>query len=341
MIIIPVLWMALILYGIGVNRNGRRPLELNQSTVLRGICAVEIMMGHFGLMSGDTILYPNRKAGILFVGVFFMLSGYGTAYGVEHKEDYLRHFVLKKVWRLMFPAYLAFLLGMSVFGLFTGAGWQENGWASLFHVKQFIQNTNWYVWEQLALYVVFWVVYRVMPRRTNEVMTVLSVIYIGIAFLIRMDNPWYGSTLCFVLGLYYYRFEERAARLIADHFRMLFAGCVVVLGLSMFIFFAWSNVSIAGVMVIHNPVARNMASMSFCAIVIMLLSKYEVGNKISAFLGRCSYEIFLIHPSIMAALLNVFDSHLVYAVVSMGVSVAAAVVLHWICGKIFKLTGNM
>lgn len=73
MIIILLLWAALVLYGIGRNKVGTPPLELNRTIALRGICAIEIMIGHIGLLTGDIFLYPNRKAGIFFVGTFLML----------------------------------------------------------------------------------------------------------------------------------------------------------------------------------------------------------------------------------------------------------------------------
>lgn len=54
---------------------------------------IVIMIGHIGLATGSIVLYPNRKAGILFVGIFFMLSGYGLIYSVDNKPEYLKHFL--------------------------------------------------------------------------------------------------------------------------------------------------------------------------------------------------------------------------------------------------------
>ena len=92
MIIILIAWFILIGYGISSNKNDN-PFEQEQALALRGISSVEIMMGHIGLATGSVILYPNRKAGILFVGIFFLLSGYGVAYCTERKTDYLKHFL--------------------------------------------------------------------------------------------------------------------------------------------------------------------------------------------------------------------------------------------------------
>ena len=42
-------------------------LSSNVSYSIRGIAAIEIMLGHIGLDTQNAFLYANRKAGILFV----------------------------------------------------------------------------------------------------------------------------------------------------------------------------------------------------------------------------------------------------------------------------------
>lgn len=70
MAIILISWLILSLCGISINQNEQLPFSLKQTTALRGISAIEIMIGHIGLETGSIILFPNRKAGILFVGIF-------------------------------------------------------------------------------------------------------------------------------------------------------------------------------------------------------------------------------------------------------------------------------
>lgn len=106
MIIILIMWFILIGYGISFHKQNN-PFEQEQTLALRGICSVEIMMGHIGLTTGSVILYPNRKAGILFVGIFFLLSGYGVAYCTEQKTDYLKNLLVKRTVKILLPAYFS------------------------------------------------------------------------------------------------------------------------------------------------------------------------------------------------------------------------------------------
>ena len=292
MIILLTLFV-LVGYGIKKNTSGTKPFEPGQSLALRGICAIEIMIGHIGLETGNRILFPNRKAGILFVGIFFLLSGYGLAYSAENKEGYFKNFLLKRSIRLLLPLYVTKIIMIAfenviVFdrGIFTG-----------FDVKQFLLVMNWYIWEQLFFYLVYWLAHKVIPKHVEIAVGASSVLLIIIAYVSGMDNPWYGSSLCFLLGLCYYKLEKKNIKLTCTGYCALFVFLAFILIISITAFFVLGNNSILG-----NPVARNIASLSFCVIVIMLLYRLRVENCVSIFLGECSYEIFLVHPYVLAIL---------------------------------------
>ena len=108
MILVLIVWILLIL--VGINHNQQDFLYEMNIIALRGICAIEIMLGHIGIVTGSIWLYPNRKAGILFVGVFFLLSGYGLMYSIENKKNYLKYFLYRKIQKLILPAYFIFFV---------------------------------------------------------------------------------------------------------------------------------------------------------------------------------------------------------------------------------------
>lgn len=331
MITIVLLFLCLSIYGVKRKQEGNA-LEISQTLALRGISSVEIMMGHIGLATGSIVLFPNRKAGILFVGIFFMLSGYGVSYSLEHKEKYMNHFIVRRCLKLFIPAYIVYMVYRVSMILICGT----NDWSSLFSLKGFAKSTNWYVWEQLLFYVIFWLIFRLKPCYTNVIIGLLTVFFIAVAFVSGISNPWYGSSLCFVVGLYYYQYENKIEKVISDYFRVLIIGLSIVLAGSFFAFFGLGNNSIIG-----NPIARNIASISFCVIVIVLLNKYSIGNRVSVFLGKCSYEIFLVHSHVIAIMKQFdFNSVFVYCVVCIGVSLVVAAGIHFIiveCQKKLKL----
>lgn len=73
MISIIFLWLALILIGLKSNKNvSDTAFAISNTMALRGICSIEIMMGHLGIATGSIVLFPNRKAGILLWGSFLL-----------------------------------------------------------------------------------------------------------------------------------------------------------------------------------------------------------------------------------------------------------------------------
>ena len=45
-----------------------------------------------------------------------------------------------------------------------------------------------------------------------------------------------------------------------------------------------------------NLAARNMASLLFVVVLLTALYRFKLGNRVSLWLGKYSYEIFLFHP---------------------------------------------
>jgi membrane-bound acyltransferase YfiQ involved in biofilm formation len=99
--------------------------------------------GHRNRETGNIIQFPNRKVGILFVGIFLMISGYGLMYGLENKEDYLKNFWPKRLGK-MIPIFaivviIDFIINKEInFSRATG-------------------GAKWYVYELIILYILFYI----------------------------------------------------------------------------------------------------------------------------------------------------------------------------------------
>lgn len=328
MIVILFCWLALVVIGVSRKKVNERSIGSEQALALRGVCAIEIMIGHIGLATGSIVLYPNRKAGILFVGIFFMLSGYGLRYSVDNKPEYLKHFFVKRIMKLLIPAYLAYVVYILIRWLALSSA---NGWA-LLDLSDFARTLNWYVWEQLFFYLVFWFAYRFIPGLAEGFIGIISIGFIIVAFMLKLDNPWYGSTMCFLLGMCYYKYEMGEHKLSNNKQCLLFGMFGMIVIFSMAAFYILGNESALG-----NPIARNVASVCFCIMVLIILKEMKIGNSISKFLGTCSYEIFLVHPFVQGMLQGIIEySALLYAILVITLSVGVASVIHQVVTLIEK-----
>ena len=299
-----LVWLGLILYGVRIRKDVESALTMDNAKALRGISAIEIMLGHIGIATHNALQFPNRKAGILFVGIFFMLSGYGLAYGVANKEKYLRGFLAKRIPTIIVPVGIVVVIdaiwhkGISIEGVFCG-------------------GNRWYITELIVLYVIFYLGYKLAKGYGWIVVLICSVIIVLCAFYAGLDNPWYGSTLCFPLGIIYHDRREWTMGLKAGS-RWVTAGILfVVMAVSMLGFFVYEDTFFG------NVVARNIASVSFCVIVILVLEVVSIGNTYSGLLSIISYEIFLVHGYVIG---NMHEAGLTDYMFTVGVIVVSVVI---------------
>ena len=306
--IVLLVWLGLIFYGVKVRQNAGVALTMENTKALRGISAIEIMLGHIGIATHNVVQFPNRKAGILFVGIFFMLSGYGLAYGVANKEGYLRGFWMKRVPTVVVPAAIVIAIdaiwhkGIGLEGVLEG-------------------GNRWYITELIVLYLVFYIGYRLAKNNGWIVVLLMSVVIVIGAFYVGVDNPWYGSTLCFPLGIIYFEHKEWTNGLKAATRWGAVGGLFVIMAVSMLGFFVYENTFFG------NVIARNVASVSFCMIVILMLEVVSIGNTYSEILSVISYEVFLVHGYVIGSMKEIGLTDYVFTVGVITVSVVLSVVL--------------
>lgn len=314
-------WGLLIIWGARIRtRNFEQVMTMKQVTVLKGICATEIVLGHIGFITESPVLFANRKAGILFVGMFLFLSGYGLMWSKEHKRDYLNHFIMRKALHILGPAYIIYSL-FQIMECCVSGNMQYLFY--LVDIRHFAVSNNWFVWEILGLYILFGIFYRYWTQqKANILLGAAILLFVGCAYALKMENPWYGSTCCFILGIFYYQKKEKITPIYEKHLLKIMSFGTILMVFCFGLFFGLGNDSIIG-----NPIARNGAACLFCVITIGMLHKITIGNKLSLLLGNLSYEIYLVHPYLLGFLKSKIHSLTVYAVAVMCLTIVMACII--------------
>lgn len=320
-----LLFIGLILFNAKIMDKDYEKTALNYSNTvaIRGICAIEIMLGHIGIaLPNQILLFPFRKAGILIVGIFFFFSGYGLMYSLENKKNYLTGFLRKRLTAILVPTFFVCILAILLYYAILG----ENN--SILQACIFsIESINWYVWEILGCYVLFYLVYRFLSKESAFVfIAALSVIFVCFSYIAGLSNPWYGSTLCFPLGLWAASNQTEFLKWNVKHWIGKTAVLGIVLSVSIILFFILPERSISGAII-----SRNVASLSFCCIVTILLRKIKIGNKLTEFLGKISFEIYLVHPLVISIYLSnriQMKNDILYTIAVIGTSIFSALALN-------------
>lgn len=284
--------------------------ELNRVTTvsLRGWFAIEIMLGHLGLQTQSFFLFPFRKAGILFVGCFFALSGYGLICGAQKGATYFRSFLSKRCQSFLLPAVLVLAANYVV----------KLNWIPT------VELLNWYVVEQAVFYLLFYLLYRYLPWKwANVLLFLTSAAFILIAYVCGLSNPWYGSTLCFPLGVLYAQFRPQARPVLEKAYLPCLVSSTIVLGVSLLLFMLLPEGTF-----LANVIARTIASCSFSFWTLLLLMKIQIGNPILQALGTISYEIYLLHPTIIALCASKLPAPIVLCAGVIVITLVFASVLH-------------
>lgn len=305
----------------GKTRFCEEPLKLANIIPLRGILAVEIVLGHtYGHLENDSLLYFNNRIGVWVVGIFFFLSGYGLSYSFHRKKDYLKGFLVKRVGRILFPfvivCFLNYFLG--VCGSLLECMFQD-----------------WFVVEMTLIYCVWYLLYRYLPEKYVVPIFAFLVLVLNIwGSYYGIGSRWYGSTACFLLGIAF----EKNEKTIFPYCR---AGYGRKIGISV-AFFVFSGISFVlnENNLFANTLMINVTCILLCIIVYLFMMKITIGNVLTHFLGCISWQIYVSHRTFLKICDQIEVANDFTYMFLLFVSVIAVSYGLWFCEKKICVTKN-
>ena len=362
--------LAVILL-IGVKPAGRglwreTSLSLHTSKGLLGFCAVGIMLHHMS----QTIYFANEDPGILlfmvdigvcFVGMFFFFSGYGLYSSLRDKPDYLKGFLRGRLPAILVPFYMCnfvFILGSYLFGYEF-----KKGELAPYLTGVILMNSQmWYIVEILIMYLLFYIVFRLIKNRNAAcaVYIVLTLILIGFSLRLGHDKTtptqglwfhgewWYNTTLLMPAGMLFAKWEKQILGFVRK-----FYGIVLIVSVLMTAFlyketmfmiqnkgywYEWDGYAGYKEKVQTLAVQTPFVLMTVFT-VIVILQKIECGNKILDFLGSIALELYLIHNLFL--LYMPISNRIGYILACYAASIVLATVLHLADRKLLGMTGQI
>ena len=158
---------------------------------------------------------------------------------------------------------------------------------------------GWYLQANLILYLLFFVVYKFVPKVNMRVyaMIVGLFAYIGLCLLMHLNYTWYQSIFCFLFGLLYCEIKDKTF-----NFRIVHAllGIIVFVGLAIL-----TAVNTYGAMA---PVLTTLAVLTMMGLMVATPVKHRIAWKPLKWMGKISFELYVIH----GAFITIFRSNLIY-----------------------------
>lgn len=261
---------------------------------LRAILALLVILHHLA----QQIASPHLKViesfcawGSIVVGVFFFVTGYGLMVSYLKKgENYLHNFIPNRLKKLL-PAFLlatfAWLIAKS---LYKG----ENAFLSFSELAEGTTPlpTSWFVYAILLFYLFFYITTKMTGKPFRIILSLwcLSTLYILTLHFLQWSGWWYNSIYALNIGVTYAYYETDIKRYLSIHPTAIVEGLIIIIfiigalfGFDKFIHFNLRPYSFL--------LANNLVPL-FVVLSIYILGIWQ--NKVLEFLGRISYEIYLV-----------------------------------------------
>lgn len=257
-----------------------QPCSLTNIVPLRGILAVEIVLGHtYGHLNNNTLLYFNNRIGVWVVGIFFFLSGYGLNYSFHRKKEYLKGFIKKRIGRILFPVVVVYLINCFL-------GICDNFLVYLFQ--------DWFVTEVILIYCIWYLLYKYLPEKyAVGILTILIFALNILGSYYDIGSRWYGSTACFVLGIVFEKNESIILSYCRENYSKALGISIILFILGGGLFILSENDWLASMTMI------NITCILLCIIVWLFLMKFVIGNVLTKFWGCISWQIYVSHRMLL------------------------------------------
>lgn len=227
----------------------------------------------------------SRTLGQMIVVMFMFYSGYGVCESVKRKGNgYVRSFQKNRVLKTLLHFDIAMLI-YYILSLFLEQNYSLSrvllaliGWES-------IGNSNWYIFAVLILYLLTWVAFSIFKNNrylAAALTTALIGVYIAVIYNFK-EYWWYDTVLTYAAGMWYSLFKDKIERILTKN---------------NIIWFVAVAVTAVGWWYLHKfrvlPALRIVEALVFALFAVVLSLKISVNNKLVSWLGKHTFEIYVL-----------------------------------------------
>ena len=328
-----LLLIGILIYLLPINNDY---LGVKSTTGLKGFLALGIVLHHLSQwVTTGTEFFNFRYLGPYIVSIFFFLSAYGLYIQNENKERYLNEFLTKRLARVVIPA--LFVSGIYIiYSIFNKQTLTINYFFDLFVRGRTVIYNGWFVDVIILLYVFFYISFKSFKDRKIAIVCnfILIVAYIILAIILKYDFWWYNSILPFVLGLIWAENKKYIDEILNEYYFIIL---VCITGL-LFISHQYSFI-LKKLHLVNNysyAIASNTDNVIFTFFFILIARKIDFSNKYLLFLGKISFELYMIHGLVMSILGKYFVTSRLNDVIFTTSVLIVSIFLAWLINLIIK-----
>ena len=299
--ILALLFCCVVLLGLKKDLTHRNFMSVYETRCIKGICAFSVVLCHiYAYYKQGIALKIFNKIAFIPVALFFLFTGYGLIISAENKKNYLNGFLTNRLGKLYIPLWCSLLInGILRFIL------NSKREISLLTIIRDVLGLNsiWFFFVIIIYYIVFFLIWKITNgKRAVTYLIVFTIMQCLVCSLLNMGKQYYTSSFGFVIGMIlarekntnYFNLKRLVKRFTYTKFNWAFI--VATVTMSVIAYFRYHNQIFVGQLVL-----RNLLGIFLVSIFLIFLYYYKIGNHFSSKLGKYSYEIFLLHPTVIIA----------------------------------------
>ena len=330
--------VVLALWKIKIHGKDFHEDFLSRTTTLsvNGIFILIVFYSHFANdyytveLAKDGIMHSVKTIlGQLMVTSFLFYSGYGVFRQLEARAGYARKILTNRMPRVWLHYAFAVVLYVAV-QLLRGNTYSPSRYVQAFLSWQGIGNSDWYIFTILALYLITWFAFTLLDNNPKAAVTVTFVCTGAYMLLMAKHKAdyWYNTALCYPFGMLVGLQEEKIRKFLLNNgkYFLSLAGMVALL----LVLKQYQKVSFW---------YYNLYALAFVSVVVLVTMKVQLRSPALEFFGRHLFWIYMLHR-IPLMLLKDSGYGVAHpyrmAAIALAVTVATAVVLDYVFGKLDK-----
>ena len=334
-------------------------MSKEDTLAFKGIFSIVVILHHVSQIE-NTIPYIHHFAnfGMYAVSFFFFISAYGMTKQVKlNREKYLKGFFKKRFLKLLLPIFVVTVLHIVVNIFVFKSEYTLNSIINIYKNGSSLINNGWYLNSILVIYLIFYLSFKITKNQNLSyiIFTILIISYILVLKNIGFGIWWYNSMIGIIFGMYFEIFEGKIKKILNTHIYKL------LLILSVWTFYFWNNkeadlVSFFSSFGIYSnyPIVQNLTCFNFIVMVILISKKINfrglvlnkesmklyskfvlIRNEVLSFLGKISFEMYMIHGLIMSLLSIYLKANIVYLLTLFGLTILLSYILNIFFNKLY------
>ncbi|SDI98891.1 Peptidoglycan/LPS O-acetylase OafA/YrhL, contains acyltransferase and SGNH-hydrolase domains [Lachnospiraceae bacterium G41] len=313
-----VLLLLLLFFGVKFCKKkmwNEDNMSFDTTKCFLGFCAVVIVFHHISHMTCASWVNPKYvrhgldifvTAGYPMVAMFFLCSGFGLYKSAKAKPDFFKRFIPVRFIPILIPTCLTMLVYIYFMYLKKIPYKIDSPFAINNHDTW--HPYIWYVPCMLLLYLLFYIGFGLIKKDWAGILVVAAgtALYIVFCIVFHYGTWWFNTPHMFLLGIILAKNEEKIFAWCKKLYALKLA---IVLILFPILWFLGNNAGGLYLMISKHQyngvygyrseliacIFQVLYTLVFASMYYLLSMKIKVGNKVLAFFGKFTLELYLVH----------------------------------------------